>query len=95
MSRGGRLAFGLAPTGPSSATVELLESRWLELAALLGEPREVAAHTFVTATCGLGLSTESGTQNSFDLARRLGSSIDSYVATAMNSTGSRFGRPRP
>jgi hypothetical protein len=82
MDRGGRLAFGLAPTGPSSATIESLESRWLALASSLGDLRAVAAQSLITATCGLGLSTEAETRTSFTLARRLASSIGSYAASA-------------
>jgi hypothetical protein len=85
MDRGGRLAFGLAPTGPSSVTVESLRSRWLALASLLGDPPAVAAQSLVTATCGLGLSTEAETSNSFNLARRLASSVGSYVEAATSS----------
>ncbi len=83
LSRGGRLAFGLAPTGPSSATAESLESRWLALASLLGDPRAVAAQSFVTATCGLGLSTVAETRDSFALARRLASSVGSYTRSSV------------
>jgi hypothetical protein len=85
MGRGGRLAFGLAPTGPSSPTVESLHSRWFALASLLGDPRTVAARSLVTATCGLGLSTEVETRASFTLARRIASSIGAD-ATASVST---------
>jgi hypothetical protein len=83
MGRGGRLAFGLTPTGPSSATVESLHSRWLALASLPGDPRTVAAHSLVTATCGFGLSTEAETRASFDLARRVAGSIDTDVAASV------------
>jgi hypothetical protein len=85
MGRGGRLAFGLAPTGPSSATVASLHSRWLALASSLGDPRMVAAQSLVTATCGLGLSTEAETRTSFTLARRLASSIGSYAAASASA----------
>jgi hypothetical protein len=84
-ARGGRLAFGLTPTGPSSVTVESLHSRWLALASLLGDPRAVAAHSLVTATCGFGLSTEAETRASFDLARRIAGSIDTDVAASVST----------
>jgi hypothetical protein len=79
MRRGGYLAFGLAPTGPSSATVASMESRWLALAVSLGDPSAVASQSLVTATCGLGLSTPAETLASFTLARRTGASINSYA----------------
>ena len=80
LGRGGCLAFGLAPTGPSSATVESMESRWLALASSLGDPSAVAVQSLVTATCGLGLSTSVETFTSFTLARLTGDSINSFVA---------------
>ncbi|APW63389.1 hypothetical protein [Paludisphaera borealis] len=86
LARGGRLAFGLAPTGPSSMTVESMESRWLALASLLGDPAAVVSQSLVTATCGLGLSSTSDTDSSFTLAQRAGDSIRSYAA-ARSSAG--------
>jgi hypothetical protein len=82
LGRGGSLAFGLAPTGPTSMTAKSMEVRWLELASTLGDPRDVAARSSVTATCGLGLSTEAETSNSFTLARLMGDTIRSHTARA-------------
>jgi hypothetical protein len=82
LGRGGSLAFGLAPTGPSSMTAESMEARWLALASTIGDPREVAARSVVTATCGLGLSTEAETSHSFALARRAAEAIRSHAARA-------------
>lgn len=80
LARDGRLAFGLSPTGGSIVTLETMRSRWLELASTLGDPLEVAAKTIVTATCGLGLSTNMQTRHSFDLARKIGEEIRSTAA---------------
>jgi hypothetical protein len=82
LGRGGSLDFGLAPTGPTSMTAKSMEARWLELASTLGDPRDVAARSIVTATCGLGLSTEAETSNSFTLARLMGDAIRSHTARA-------------
>ncbi|WP_406697897.1 hypothetical protein V5E97_03500 [Singulisphaera sp. Ch08] len=82
LNGGGSLAFGLAPTGPSSMTAESMETRWLALASLLGDPHDVAARTVVTATCGLGLSTRAETFKSFTLARRTGDAIRSHATRA-------------
>jgi hypothetical protein len=82
LGRGGSLAFGLAPTGPSSMTAESMEGRWLALASSLGDPHEVAARSVVTATCGLGLSTEAETSHSFTLARRTADAIRSHATRA-------------
>lgn len=80
LARGGLLAFGLAPTGPLSMTAESMEARWLALASSLGDLHDVAAQSLLTATCGLGLSTEAETRFSFTLARRAGDAIRSYAA---------------
>jgi hypothetical protein len=80
MGRGGHLAFGLAPTRSSPATVESLGARWLALAGSFGDPRAVAAQTLVTATCGLGLATGFEAADSFALARGLASWIGSQSA---------------
>jgi hypothetical protein len=80
LDRGGYLAFGLAPTGSSSATVESMEARWLALASSLGDVTTVAARSLVTATCGLGLSTLAETIASFTLAREMGTAIQTRAA---------------
>ena len=80
LDRGGYLAFGLAPTGSSSATVESMEARWLALASSLGDLSTVAARSLVTATCGLGLSTLAETAASFTLAQGMGAAIRTRVA---------------
>ncbi len=80
LDRGGYLAFGLAPTGSLSATVESMEARWLALASSLGDLTTVAARSLVTATCGLGLSTLAETATSFTLAQRMGAAIGTRVA---------------
>lgn len=85
LRRGGHLAFGLAPTGPSSATPESMESRWLAVASSIGDPTAVAERTLITATCGLGLSSPIETLDSFTLARQLGGQINAFAATPMAS----------
>ena len=75
MDREGYLAFGLAPTGSSSATALSMEARWLTLASSLGDLTAVAARSLVTATCGLGLSTPAETIASFTMARETGAAI--------------------
>jgi hypothetical protein len=89
LDRGGYLAFGLAPTGSSSATVESMEARWLALASSLGDVTTVAARSLVTATCGLGLSTSSETVASFILAREMGTAIHTHAAAS--ASGGRRG----
>ena len=73
-------AFGLAPTGSTSTTVDLMEARWLALASALGDLTTVAARSLVTATCGLGLSTPENTIASFTLAREMGTAIHTRAA---------------
>jgi hypothetical protein len=75
LDRGGYLAFGLAPTGSSSATALSMEARWLALASSLGDLTTVATRSLVTATCGHGLSTPAETVASFTLAREMGTAI--------------------
>jgi hypothetical protein len=87
LDRGGYLAFGLAPTGSSSATVKSMEARWLGLASSLGDLAAVAARSLVTATCGLGLSTPAETIASFNLARAMGTAIRTRAAAAPASGG--------
>ena len=84
LDRGGYLAFGLAPTGSSSATVESMEARWLALAFSLGDLTTVAAQSLVTATCGLGLSTLAETAASFTLAQGMGAAIRTRVAAPVS-----------
>jgi hypothetical protein len=81
LDRGGHLAFGLAPTGSSSATVESMEAIWTPLASSLGDLTTIAARSLVTATCGLGLSTLTETVTSFTLAREMGAAIRTRAAT--------------
>ena len=81
LDRGGYLAFGLAPTGSSSATLESMEARWLALTSSLGDLATIAARSLVTATCGLGLSTPAETIASFTLARELGTAIRTRAAS--------------
>jgi hypothetical protein len=80
--RHGYLAYGLAPTGATGATIESMKHRWLALASLLENPSAVAGRSLVTATCGLGLSTPAEAVNSFTLARRMGALLSSYVSAA-------------
>jgi hypothetical protein len=80
--RNGYLAYGLAPTGSTSATVESMKHRWLALASVLENPSAIAGRSLVTATCGLGLSTLTEAAASFTLARRMGALLNSYVSAA-------------
>ena len=82
LDRGGYLAFGLAPTGSSSATVESMEAIWTPLASSLGDLTTIAARSLVTATCGLGLSTPTETAASFTLAREMGDAIRTHAVTS-------------
>jgi hypothetical protein len=76
LARGGLLAFGLAPTGPSIATADSLAARWLTLSHAIGGDRAaIASRTVVTATCGLGLSSVIQTHESFGLAREVSERI--------------------
>ncbi len=80
MQRGGCLAFGLVPTGPSALWMPaaLLTARWLVLASMLGDCATLAGRSLVTATCGLGLSTPAEAAASFDVAREIGASVRGY-----------------
>jgi hypothetical protein len=75
--REGYLAYGLAPTGSTTLTLEVMEHRWRALAAHLGSLPAVAERSLVTATCGLGLSTAAEAAMSFTLARRMGALFNS------------------
>lgn len=67
---GGTVAYGLIPThrrleGLAASSVF---SRWLALAAVGGDPQELARQSMVTATCGLGLLDAQAVRESFQLA---------------------------
>ncbi|MFQ5912362.1 MAG: hypothetical protein ACE5JS_04195 [Nitrospinota bacterium] len=69
----GCVAFGLVPTRSrlDDLRAEELFGRWLQNAAKLGEAREVASRSFITATCGLGLLPKDAGSASFALCRSL------------------------
>lgn len=70
LQRGGTTACGLIPTWEclSELKPESIFARWLHAASQLGNVRDLARRTMVTATCGLGLVSESAARSSFSLA---------------------------
>ena len=69
----GTLAFGLIPPQedhPVASTGELF-ARWLLSGSHLGDLARLAAHTMITATCGLGLQTPTAAAASFRQAAAL------------------------
>jgi hypothetical protein len=71
VKEGGILAFGLVPTihdlsGVGSAD---LLTNWIIAAAGCDRQVDMARHTLVTATCGMGLLSEDAARQSFQLAR--------------------------
>jgi len=71
VARGGVLAFGLVPTLHDLSdlwSADLLTG-WIIATAACGVQVDMARHTLVTATCGLGLLSEDTARQSFRLAR--------------------------
>ncbi|MDW8214972.1 MAG: hypothetical protein RMJ55_15555 [Roseiflexaceae bacterium] len=70
---GGLLAFGLVPTLHDLADVRSADllTNWIIATAGGNEEVDMARHTLVTATCGLGLMPVSMVQPSFRLAREV------------------------
>jgi hypothetical protein len=68
--KGGLVAYGMIPTWPSLDALDPVKlfARWLAAASLAGDPRELAQHAMITATCGLGLLEISSVTASFHLA---------------------------
>ncbi len=73
MRDGGQVAFGLVPTWSrlDGLTAESLFFRWLHAARETGDLRQLARHSLVTATCGLGLLDHTAARAAFDIARRI------------------------
>lgn len=73
MRDGGQVAFGLVPTRSrlDGLTAESLFFRWLHAVREAGDVRQLARHSLVTATCGLGLLDYTAARAAFDIARRL------------------------
>lgn len=69
--RGGTVAYGLIPTHRRLEGLEAASifSRWFTMAAIAGDPQELARQSMITATCGLGLLDAQAVQESFQLAR--------------------------
>jgi hypothetical protein len=87
---GGIVAYGIVPTRPA---VSLLDStsiyiRWLNAASQAGDPRELALHSMVTATCGLGLLEPSSIAGSFRAAQQVAKLIRSLAGPPSYSVGS-------
>lgn len=70
---GGQVAFGLVPTWSrlDGLTAESLFFRWLDAASAAGDLRQLARHSLVTATCGLGLLDHTAARAAFDIAHGL------------------------
>ncbi|MCS6826647.1 MAG: hypothetical protein NZ553_08555 [Caldilinea sp.] len=75
LARGGALALGLIPTltDPLEVSVEMLFHRWCKATSDIHgcEPSVVVRQAFITASCGLGLLSESAARASFEQAQRL------------------------
>ncbi len=78
---GGTVAYGLVPTWQrlESVNAATLFTRWLTAASLAGDAQELAQHSMITATCGLGLLEPSAIAESFQTAHGVGELIRSLV----------------
>ncbi len=73
LKRGHTVAWGLIPTWdhPDELEPASVFARWLHAAAQVDDVRALAQRAMITATCGLGLVSESAAVRAFDLAQRL------------------------
>jgi len=83
---GGRVAYGLVPTGESlgGMTAESLFSRWLQAASVAGDVTTLARQSLVTARCGLGRVDPSAASATFSFAHRV-SYLISWIASGHHS----------
>ncbi len=88
LDAGGWLAAGLIPTWQQLAACDVNELllRWLVAAPDTIAVPTLARQTLITATCGLGLLSETAATDSFHLAQHLAERI-AAVATNTNSLG--------
>jgi hypothetical protein len=94
VKEGGILAFGLAPTihdlsGVGSAD---LLTHWIIATAGCDRQVDMARHTLVTATCGLGLLSEDAARQSFRLARDVAGLIGRMPGLEAHGQGERSPR---
>lgn len=73
VNAGGLVAFGLIPTSSNLSSLDpaLLFTRWLLACKDIGDLSQLAAHTMITATCGLGLLNPMQAASSFRFAQRV------------------------
>jgi hypothetical protein len=75
--KGGIVAYGIVPTrtGINAADSARIFLRWLHAASQAGDPQEFAQRSMITATCGLGLLSESCVAESFGVAHAISKMI--------------------
>ncbi len=73
LNAGGLVAFGLIPTSSNLSSLDpvLLFTRWLLACKDMGDLSQLASHTMITATCGLGLLNPSHVESSFRLTQQI------------------------
>lgn len=73
VNAGGLVAFGLVPTSDnlSSHDPALLFARWLLACKDVADLSQLASHTMITATCGLGLLSLAQAESSFRTAQHI------------------------
>jgi glutathione S-transferase len=94
LARGGVLAFGLVPTlhDLSALCSADLLTNWIIATAGCDRQVDVASHTLVTATCGLGLLSEDAARQSFRLARDVAGLIGRMPGLEAHGQGERSPR---
>ena len=73
LNAGGLAAFGLVPTSSNLSSLDpsLLFARWLLACKDVSDLSQLASHTIITATCGLGLLNPSYVESSFQCAQQI------------------------
>ncbi len=94
VEKGGILAPGLVPTVLDLSRVSSADllTDWISAIASRGRQVDVACHTLVTATCGLGLLSEDAARQSFRLARDVAGLIGRVHSLGANGQHERSPR---
>jgi hypothetical protein len=73
INEGGLIAFGLVPTSSDLSRLDptTLFTRWLLACTDMGDVSQLAAHTLITATCGLGLLSLAQAESTFHSAQHI------------------------
>ncbi len=77
VENGGWVVYGMVPNSSDLSTAQpaSLFNRWLMAASVGGDPQVLAQRAMISATCGLGLLPSLAVNQSFDIARQVGSLI--------------------